>query len=327
MVPAEKGQRGTTVKAGANDGSNETSKPLVFWILGDYESIRQRTVERIGGVVKRVADAQRICKTNAEEWIDDLRRSRPDVLWIVLVNPATSSGTQKDRKVARWQIRAARTQHESGGRFVMEALWHSHAWRLQEIREVKNEDAWYEISIRWCNFAIVNHEQLKSKRHVRIISNGNCPQIGQCLCPNATHATEDDPDVISEGMFQTMLHVLYEPSAVPGHACVPGDDGQRSATGIVAAERLATICRGVRATPFGRQLRAPSSHPARTSEDGAAALVDCKVEALAETGTGESYPTQQRLKQKQRHKDGIVAQKRPQIVEQVFDDCGEDMTP
>ena len=79
---------------------------------------------------------------------------------------------------------------------------------------------------------------------MRIISNGNCPQIGQCLCSNATHATEDDPDVISEGMFQTMLHVLYEPSAVPGHACVPGDDGQLDATVIVTTERLAGVQRG-----------------------------------------------------------------------------------
>ena len=194
--------------AGSGGGSVETSEPLTVWLMGDCGSVRQRAVERIRGVVRRVADAQRICKTNAEEWLEDLQRSRPDVLWIVLVNPATSSGSKKDRRVARWQIRAARVQHENGGQFVMEAAWHSHVWRLHEIRQVKHEDAWYEISIKWCNFAIVSDEQLKSRRHARIISNRNCPQLGQCYCPEGLHATEDDANVISEGTLQTMLHVL-----------------------------------------------------------------------------------------------------------------------
>ena len=99
-----------------------------------------------------------------------------------------------------------------------------------------------------------------------------------------------------------------------------GDDGQLDATVIVTTERLAVV-RGARATPFGRQLRAPSRHPAlgRVRLNGAAVSADCKVEASAETYIEESYRTHQQLKPKQRHKDGIVTRKRPRRVEQVFD--------
>ena len=40
----------------------------------------------------------------------------------------------------------------------------------------------------------------------------------------------------------------------------------------------------------------------------------------------DAYPTQARLRQKARAKAGHVPKKRPQIVEQVFDDCGEDLS-
>ena len=61
----------------------------------------------------------------------------------------------------------------------------------------------------------------------------------------------------------------------------------------------------------------------------------------AETGTGQpaetvtgdtAYPTAQRRKQKAKHKaakEGLAPEpkRKPQIVEQHFDDCGEDFSP
>ena len=41
----------------------------------------------------------------------------------------------------------------------------------------------------------------------------------------------------------------------------------------------------------------------------------------------DAYPTQARLRQQARAKAGHVPKKRHQVVEQVFDDCGEDFTP
>ena len=46
---------------------------------------------------------------------------------------------------------------------------------------------------------------------------------------------------------------------------------------------------------------------------------EARVEAL--------FPTQQRLRDKQRKKDGFQSKRKPQQVEQHFDDCGEDFTP
>ena len=64
---------------------------------------------------------------------------------------------------------------------------------------------------------------------------------------------------------------------------------------------------------------------------------DAKVSALPETTGGGSppaglekaavFPTEQRLRQKARAKAGHVAKKRPQVVEDHHDDCGEDFGP
>ena len=40
-----------------------------------------------------------------------------------------------------------------------------------------------------------------------------------------------------------------------------------------------------------------------------------------------SFPTEQRLKQKARAKAGHIVKKKPQVVEDHHDDCGEDFSP
>ena len=50
-------------------------------------------------------------------------------------------------------------------------------------------------------------------------------------------------------------------------------------------------------------------------------------DARAKDTSGASFPTEQRLKQKARAKAGHIAKKKPQIVEDHHDDCGEDFGP
>jgi len=52
----------------------------------------------------------------------------------------------------------------------------------------------------------------------------------------------------------------------------------------------------------------------------------CGASALTTDGT-KSFPTEQRTRQKERKKAGHVAKKKPQVVEDHHDDCGEDFGP
>ena len=47
----------------------------------------------------------------------------------------------------------------------------------------------------------------------------------------------------------------------------------------------------------------------------------------SESAEQNSFPTEQRLKQKARAKAGHIAKKRPQVVEDHHDFCGEDFGP
>ena len=51
------------------------------------------------------------------------------------------------------------------------------------------------------------------------------------------------------------------------------------------------------------------------------------LDAQAKDTAKASFPTEQRLKQKARAKAGHIAKKKPQIVEDHHDDCGEDFGP
>ena len=145
--------------------------------------------------------------------------------------------------------------------------------------------------------------QLKSGTHLRIVSNRGCPQLGQCHCEGGLHAVHDDEDVVAEGMFQTILLALYEQPAVVGHACVSGTVGQPSATDSVSAGRISTG-EGTRNAMFQ-----PAPGKVRFNDEERS--VDYKVKVLAEPYARESNPTQQRLRQKQRHQEGFEVRKRP----------------
>ena len=70
----------------------------------------------------------------------------------------------------------------------------------------------------------------------------------------------------------------------------------------------------------------PKNQCANNSGDVSLTTGHTDVEAKS-TGDEKSFPTDQRAKQKARKKDGHVAKKRPQVVENHHDDCGEDFGP
>ena len=51
------------------------------------------------------------------------------------------------------------------------------------------------------------------------------------------------------------------------------------------------------------------------------------LDAQSKDAAKASFPTEQRLKQKARAKAGHIAKKKPQVVEDHHDDCGEDFGP
>ena len=103
---------------------------------------------------------------------------------------------------------------------------------------------------------------------------------------------------------------------------------------ILSADKLARVAPGRVA---GNRLPIQESkRPSPKSEDSANR--DAKVTALLNDASGgspltssahavDSYPTEQRTRQKARQKASHVAKKRPQIVEDRHDDCGEDFGP
>ena len=52
-----------------------------------------------------------------------------------------------------------------------------------------------------------------------------------------------------------------------------------------------------------------------------------EVEEEQPAAEAESFPTEQRTRQKEKKKAGHVAKKKPQVVEDHHDDCGEDFDP
>ena len=70
-------------------------------------------------------------------------------------------------------------------------------------------------------------------------------------------------------------------------------------------------------------------HANRTLKDERTEPPKAKVAAFVGAPIGESvsFPTEQRTRQKARKQAGHVAKRRPQIVEQHHDDCGEDFSP
>ena len=61
-----------------------------------------------------------------------------------------------------------------------------------------------------------------------------------------------------------------------------------------------------------------------SSIGGDVSLAGGQVQEAADAGEVKSFPTDQRARQKVRKAQGHVAKKRPQVVEDHHDDCGED---
>ncbi|CAK0897272.1 unnamed protein product [Prorocentrum cordatum] len=241
-------------------------------------------------------------------WADSLRHRRPELAWISLAQPGTARGTRNDKRAKRFECRIARAQLEGHRLCVVEADEGSAAWDMPDILELIDDGRWHMGRLRWCNLGVRDARGFPAAQVTRIFSSSYFDDHdAKCRCgwPPGRHVTRktaaDRPDFKAKGVSALVKRMVAA-------GCIDG--GVRSRT--VALEEA-----GV------EQSRRELHPPGRVSFADDVDDAGCKVSALA-----ASFPTEQRTRDKARKAadPDRKVKKRPQEVEQVFDDCGSDFT-
>jgi hypothetical protein len=290
----------------------ETSRLPSVWVLCDLKPLERGTrvvaLQQMGFNVERVSDANAV---NAR-WLEELFRRKPTLLWIALHASCTRQGNRADRRIQRKEIHAARSQNTENRLCVVEAQSRESSWQFIPMDELQADTRWNKTTIPLCSLGISGKNGKPTIRKVHTLTNFTAPIALQCKCGANSSHTIDIGDH-EEHRQLVIKHVLESmPEAVPGFACEPRDAGQFD-TQCETADEVTGKAKSSRR----RKVRFQSDDLTDQPDNP-----EARVTALC-----ASYPTDQRKREKERKVAGVEVKRKPQQVEQHFDDCGEDFTP
>ncbi|CAK0852886.1 unnamed protein product, partial [Prorocentrum cordatum] len=266
-------------------------RPPSARVFGDLQNLCQNALHGCGYAVDHNCDVHRFLGQE-DKWADSLRHQQPELVWISLAQPGTSRGTRNDKRAKRFECKIARAQLEGHRCCIVEADEGSAVWDMPDILELLDDRRWHAGRLRWCNLGVRDARGSPAAQTTRIVSSSYF----------------DDHDA----------------------KCRCGWPAGRHVTRKTAADRLDFKARGVSA--LVKRMVAAGCFDGGASEQrrpGRVSFADdvdetgCKVSTLT-----ASFPTEQRTRDKARKAADPErkVKKRPQTVEQVFDDCGSDFT-
>ena len=232
-----------------------------------------------------------------DKWAETLQAQQPDLVWIALSQPGPGRGNRNDRRAQKFEVRMARAQASAHRQFILEADEQSNAWFVLETSELMHEPTWHYGVIRWCNLGVTDRRGRPAAVATRIVSNREF----------------DDADADCHCGRPAASHVTRKRAADPPHFT-----GRGTSALVARLASWAAIGDSRPGAESRRQRRRQGVTFADEVDDS-----DFKVESLV-----ASYPTQQRVRDKERRAADPEREvrRRPQTVEQHFDDCGSDFS-
>ena len=316
------------------------------WVFGDLQNLCQTALHGCGYVVDRNCDVHRFLGQE-ERWTDSLHHQQPELIWISLAQPGTARGTRNDKRAKRFECRIARAQLEGHRYCVVEADEGSAVWDMPDIIELRDDKRWYTGRLRWCNLGVRDSRGSPASQITRILSSGYFDDYdAKCRCgwPAGRHVTRktaaDRPDFKARGI-STLVKRMVAADRFDGDTRSDAVDGSSSSALATSRQETKGDVRpgsshtsptttgpsGSRTTALKEadeeQSLREQRRPGRVSFADDVDDTGCKVGALI-----ASFPTEQRNRDKARKAldSERKAKKRPQTVEQVFEDCGSDFT-
>ena len=233
----------------------------------------------------------------------------------------------------------------SGEKPCKEVLNDNSSCQPETAQDMKTTANWNKAEITLCSLETCRRTGQPTKHRLHVLTNANISSDPQCHCDQYQEQHEHDIDrnakvdsrQLAIGMI---LDSLITP--VPGFACEPCGVGPSQV--MRTADDVASKGRVDESQPeLGKQKqsqletnakRKKSKHGKRIQFQETGEL-ETKTELSGETGhpeakirtTHTSHPTNQQKRDKEREQAGVEVKRKPQQVEQHFDDCGNDSTP
>ena len=309
----------------------------MVWIVGDKERGRSRQFKNAGWTIGCTRHGS-INDNQRRSWRLRLHSEKPLLLYIV-----NFGGMGDTEDVSDFLLVMIKDQLNSSGLILLEAPESSSAWNMPHGKLTEGTD-WNKVNTRWCGLTEPEVQTTKGERRVNANPKGETPKgegesrgevptsvskrstyvranfmledRRHCKCDISweEHISMHNRHQVEHGnaTFAAYVGKLLSERYVIGHACVPSSRSQR--VGIEATSEVS--CQDDR----NRELTDKKKKKKHVKFVGE--IPDGGPEVVA-------FPTDQRLRDKARKAETgekKEVRKKKQVVEQVFDDCGEDFS-
>jgi hypothetical protein len=227
----------------------------------------------------------------------------------------------------------------------MEVLSDNSSWQSETAQGMKTAASWNKAEITLCSLGTCRQTGQPTKHRPHVLTNANISSDPQCHCgqdqEQHVHDIDRNAKVDSRQLAIGMtLGSLITP--VPGFACEPCGVGPSQV--MWTADDVASNRRVDESQPelgklkqsqLGANAKKKKLKPGKRVQFQETGEIKTRTELSGEIGNPEakvstthtSYPTNQQKRDKERKQIGVEVKRKPQQVEQHFDDCGEDFTP
>ena len=112
----------------------------------------QSALQELGHKLQRASDVLRDpSERNRYRATEDLRRARPDLLWVTLLRPGSHDPARIHQRRAEFVAALVRTQASLNGLYVVEGRTNNRAWELEAMKRVRHDLKIKPQVVRWCS--------------------------------------------------------------------------------------------------------------------------------------------------------------------------------
>ena len=311
--------------------------------MDDRDGIRQNALQAVGYTLGRADAVHRLIGEACSRIMLQHQRLPPQLLWLAAVGVGTPRGTKRDKQAMRITTRMTRAQLDSGGEVIIDGDVQSLFWDQAEIGELARSPRLRRSKHRWCNYGVMV-DGAPSSRLSRILTTFEIEPAETCNCGRALseHISHHAAPAPLRQQFvakllstcvgtRPELHQMLT-GRQPGDPSLGLDGNGRLPVRAVAADPSTSSSLQHLASNTDEREHRERPRRVRFREPDEENYDDRKIEPLHAVDV-TAFPTEQRLRAKAQEaalKAGGKAKtvrKKPQIVEQHFDDCGSCMDP
>ena len=272
--------------------------------------------------------------------VEDIKIGKYVATWIDWQMPKAFCGANRLGQVTQ-KLRALVTISQ---RYDVTALISTNrvdAWQLPQLLELRSKCKLHESKHRWCALGIKAGNQMEPSAVIHRIAS-SCPiSDTPCRCSLATEHVYDVATGTASATHsrsaaeQAFVMFLLKTALQPRHAVVAEEsknlaDSASESSNIRKSSHHMGSCQTAQPVPDSLTLtQFRFSTPLQVCE-GCQLQVPADMLYCQFCGTDSmtsSYPTEERLEAERRRKAGVIPRKKHKVVEQHFDDCGENLEP